>query len=308
MSAATVNRLLVVGGSGFIGRHLCRAASASGYSVTSLSLAAPAERVPGIDYRTADISDSSAVRASLDDGAFEYVVNCGGYIDHRLFRNGGRDLIRSHFDGVQNVVETIDRECLVRFIQLGSSDEYGNAAAPQHEELREQPIAPYSLGKVSATHFLQMMWRTERFPATVLRLFLTYGPGQDQKRFLPQLIKGCLADARFPVSEGHQLRDFCYIDDVMSGILRALQLETACGEVINLASGIPVSIRAVVEAVRTLVGKGEPEFGRIAYRAGENMALYASIEKARSMLNWAPAVPLMEGLARTVAFYRDGQH
>ena len=60
-----------------------------------------------------------------------------------------------------------------------------------------------------STHFLQMLFRTEEFPMVILRLFLTYGPGQEDRRFLPQIIKGCLSDAKFPTSEGQQLRDFC---------------------------------------------------------------------------------------------------
>lgn len=64
------------------------------------------------------------------------------------------------------------------------------------------------MGKVAATHFLQMLYRTENFPATILRLFLTYGPGQDGRRFLPQVITGCLEGRSFPASEGKQLRDF----------------------------------------------------------------------------------------------------
>ena len=79
---------------------------------------------------------------------------------------------------------------------------------PQCEELREQPISPYSLAKVASTHFLQMLQRTEGFPAVVLRLFLTYGPHQDNRRFLPQIIQACLRDDEFAVSDGHQLRDF----------------------------------------------------------------------------------------------------
>ena len=72
----------------------------------------------------------------------------------------------------------------LRFVQIGSSDEYGNIKAPQHEESREHPISPYSIGKLASTQFLQMLHRTEGFPAVILRPFLIYGPGQDNKRFI----------------------------------------------------------------------------------------------------------------------------
>ena len=132
-------------------------------------------------------------------------------------------MIDAHFRGLQNILEVLPRSRLKRFVQIGSSDEYGDAAAPQHEKLREAPISPYSLAKVACTHFLQMLHRTENFPGVTLRLFLTYGPGQDSKRFLPQIIRGCLDDRAFPASEGEQIRDFCNVHDTVLADLESLE-------------------------------------------------------------------------------------
>ena len=300
-----MNRMLVVGGSGFIGSALCRIAQVRGYAVTCLSLRKPVRALEGVIYLVANLADGKLIKQLLADRQFEFLVNCGGYIDHRSYFSGGRDLIRTHFEGVQNLLDAVDRDCLKRFVQIGSSDEYGAAVAPQSEVTREASISPYSLAKAAATHFLQMLWRAEQFPAVTLRLFLTYGPGQGEQRFLPQIIRGCLQGRRFPVSEGGQLRDFCYVDDVVEGVFHALEVPAVCGRVINLASGIPVTIRFMIEQVRSIIGKGEPDFGRIAYRTGENMALWADTSLARELLGWAPQVPLEEGLARTVRYYRS---
>lgn len=296
--------MLVVGGSGFIGSHLCRIAQSRGYAVTSLALSTPVSPVEGVSYLEGNLSDRKSTGERLGGQSFEYLVNCGGYIDHRSYFSGGRDLIKAHFEGVQNLVAAVDRDCLKRFVQIGSSDEYGAVAAPQVEDAREAPISPYSLAKVAATHFLQMLWRTDQFPAVTLRLFLAYGPRQDDRRFVPQIIHGCLQDRRFPVSAGAQLRDFCYVDDVVEGMLRALEAPAVCGRVVNLASGIPVSIRAAIERIHGIVGRGQPDFGQIPYRAGENMALWADIKLARELLDWTPRVPLEEGLARTILYCR----
>lgn len=300
-----MNRMLVVGGSGFIGSALCRIAQVRGYAVTCLSLRKPVRALEGVIYLVANLADGKLIKQLLADRQFEFLVNCGGYIDHRSYFSGGRDLIRAHFEGVQNLLDAVDRDCLKRFVQIGSSDEYGAAVAPQSEVTREASISPYSLAKAAATHFLQMLWRAEQFPAVTLRLFLTYGPGQGEQRFLPQIIRGCLQGRRFPVSEGGQLRDFCYVDDVVEGVFHALEVPAVCGRVINLASGIPVTIRFMIEQVRSIIGKGEPDFGRIAYRTGENMALWADTSLARELLGWAPQVPVEEGLARTVRYYRS---
>lgn len=298
-------RLLVVGGSGFIGHNLCRIAKTRGYKVTSLSMNMPDSGNEGVSYLIADLSDRGSLKQLFSGKQFEYIVNCGGYIDHRSYFSGGRKLIATHFEGVLNLLDTINLGCLKRFIQIGSGDEYGAAAAPQSESVREAPISPYSLAKVAATHFLQMLWRTDQFPAVTLRIFLAYGPGQGNKRFLPQIIQGCIKNHRFPVSGGEQLRDFCYVDDVVEGILRALYASKVCGQVINLASGEPVSIRSMIEMVCSLVGQGQPDFGQIPYRKGENMALWADIKLAAELLDWIPQLSLEEGLTRTIDYYRN---
>lgn len=303
----TLTRLLVVGGNGFIGRHIVNHAINLGWEVTSLNISLSDDKFESsasVRYLYEDITNSTALKQALSSNAFEYVVNCSGYIDHTLFFNGGGNAFDTHFGGVLNLIKILDREVLQAFINIGSSDEYGNTEAPQIETQRESPISPYSLGKATATHFLQMLWRTEQIPALTLRPFLVYGPGQNKKRFLPQIIHGCLEGRRFPVSKGEQLRDFCYVDDIVEGIFCALDTPEVRGRVINLASGNPATIREVVERVRDIIGQGEPVFGKIPYRTGESMALWADTTLARELLGWAPRVDFNEGLARTIEYYK----
>ncbi len=298
-------RLLVVGGSGFIGRPIVERAVELGWHVTDLSLPPGSDaNPPGVHAVWADISQREALREVLAHRTFEYVVNCGGFIDHSPLSRGGRRVLDTHFGGVLNLVEALDRDGLKAFVSMGSSDEYGDAPAPQVETCREAPIAPYSLGKLAATHLLQMLARTERFPAVTLRLFLTYGPGQDDRRFLPQIIKGCLEGRSFPTSSGGQLRDFCFVQDTVDAVFKALINPSAAGEVINIGSGQPVSIRHVIETVLRLIGSGEARFGEIPYRVGENMSLYGDISRAATLLGWHPRVPLETGLDRTIRWMK----
>ena len=296
--------VLVLGGTGFIGHHLVKAIQGRNWQVTSASLhrPVPTRYVDGVRYLLVDLTDATAVKEHITV-AYDYVVNLGGYIDHTLFQAGGRALISSHFTALQNLIQALPRHSLKRFVQIGSSDEYGNAPSPQREGLRESPISPYSFAKVASTQFLQMLHCTENFPATILRLFLVYGPGQNDQRFLPQIIQGCLQDRAFPTSAGEQLRDFCYVGDVVEAILQALECESMDGQIFNLASGQPISIRAMIEKTQTLIGQGNPSFGAIPYRIGENMSLYADISKISQVLKWCPQVPLEDGLRRTIDWY-----
>jgi nucleoside-diphosphate-sugar epimerase len=193
------------------------------------------------------------------------------------------------------------------FVNIGSSDEYGRTPAPQVESQREAAISPYSLGKVAATHFLQMLHRTEDFPSTTLRLFLTYGPGQDMRRLLPQVVLGCLEGRAFPTSAGEQLRDFCFVQDTVDAVFATFDRPAARGEVINVASGSPVSVRQMIGTVQRLVGRGTALFGEIAYRPGENMELYADISKARALLDWTPKVALEVGLESVIRSIKERQ-
>ncbi len=306
---AEAGRLLITGGTGFLGRHLAVAAVGRGYrvSVTSKSDAADVLTPRGAERINVDLRDKSAANAAFAGHSFEYVINCAGYIDHTPYSKGGRDLIESHFVGLLNLLDGIPLGAVRAFVQLGSSDEYGGAPAPQREDQREAPISPYSFAKVAATQFLQTLYRTEGFPATVLRLFLVYGPGQNEARFLPQIIRGCQENREFPVSAGDQLRDFCYVDDVADGILDALSARDARGEVINLGSGRPVTIREVIETVQAIVGTGRPQFGMVPYRPGENMALYPDTKKAQKILNWKPRFELADGLRHTISSWCDSR-
>ena len=206
-------KLLIVGGTGFIGSNLAHKALENAFNTTVLSLNLPTKdkQIEGVEYLQADITNLDQLRERLSSYKFDYIVNLAGYIDHSRFLDGGRQVINAHFDGVQNLLQVFDWTYLKRFVQIGSSDEYGDQMAPQSEDVRESPISPYSSGKLFSTQLLQMLYRTEEFPIVVLRLFLVYGPGQNNKRFLPQIIEGCLSGSSFPASAGEQLRDFCYI-------------------------------------------------------------------------------------------------
>jgi nucleoside-diphosphate-sugar epimerase len=252
-----------------------------------------------------DIRDGAALRQALAGSSFEYVFNLAGYIDHRPYFAGGRAVIAQHLDGLMNLIDSIGRDELKGFVQIGSSDEFGDAPAPQLERTGSTVISPYAFAKLAATDFIRFLARQEGFPGTVARLFLTYGPGQDEKRFLPQVIRACVRNERFGVSTGLQVRDFCYVDNVVEGLRRAATCGSARGMTLNIASGRPITVREVVEKVVRLVGGGSPQFGARPYRPGENMALVADISKTSEMLGWEPTTSLEAGLMATIAAEKE---
>jgi len=296
------NQLLVVGSAGFIGQHVVKKALKHGFNITALSKndCSAIDKLDGVTYLSADIRNKESLMARLEGKVFDYVINLGGYVDHANYSNGGSEVYDVHFNGVRNLVDCTDKSKIKGFVQIGSSDEYGNNSAPQSETQREAPISPYSCAKVASTYFLQTLYKTEKFPAVILRPFLVYGPGQGEERFIPQVIKGCMNNQKFPTSKGEQLRDFCFIDDFVQAIFLALNNDNAYGEVINIASGKPISIRKVINNIQNIIGSGYPEFGKVDYRNNENMELVANILKANKILGWHPKTSLETGLRKTI--------
>lgn len=299
------NKILIVGGTGFIGRHLAERCLKDTPFVTCLGLRSKKSFSKDIEFIHADISDKKQLQSVLLDKSFHYVFNLGGYIDHTAYFKGGRRLIESHFIGLMNLIDCLNKEELKGFVQIGSSDEYGNSSAPQRETMRESPISPYSFAKTAASHFIQMLSNIEGFPGVVFRLFLVYGPGQDEKRFLPQIIAAFLRNESVETTEGMQMRDFCYIDDVIDGIIKAAVTDEAKGRIINIGSGIPISIRDMINKTADIIGKGRAVFGARPYRYGENMELFADISAARKILQWSPSVSVDEGLRKTIEYYKN---
>ncbi len=302
-----MNNLLVVGGTGFIGSSITEEALKQGYNVTVVSKGhVPLEKkTKGITYISVDIANKNDLLIELDKNEFNYVINLAGYIDHSDYFDGGEEVVDVHFDGTLNLISCINKKHLIKYVQIGTSDEYGDNASPQNEEQRELPISPYSFAKTATTHFLQMLYRTEGLPIVVIRPFLVYGPGQNNNRFIPQVIKGCISNEEFPVSKGEQLRDFCYITDFVDAVFLILKNEKTNGNVINIASGNPVMIRDVINKIVLHVGSGIPKFNEIKYRKNENMKLYADITKARLILGWQPKVNLDSGLMKTINWFNN---
>lgn len=298
------DEILIVGGTGFIGRHLTERCLSDTPHVTCLSLVKNNRVNEKNEVLHADIGNKEQLKSVLHDRAFDYVFNLGGYIDHTHYLKGGRRLIESHFIGLLNLIDCLDTGSLKGFVQIGSSDEYGDSHAPQKETMREMPISPYSFAKTATSQFIQMLFRAEGFPGSVLRFFLVYGPGQDSKRFLPQIINGCLKNEEFKTSEGKQFRDFCYIDDTVDAMIKAAVTQEARGQVINIASGSPVTIKEMIQKVMSLTGGGKPVWGAHPYRKGENMELYADIGLAKELLGWQPKTSLDEGLRKTIFYYQ----
>ena len=293
--------ILIIGGSGFIGSHLCSAAKSKGMNVTNISLK---KQVKGVQNYNFNISSKDSFQADIKKKKFHYIINCGGYINHSDFSLGGDNIIEQHLGGLYNLINLLDLKELIRLVQLGSSDEYGLINAPQSEDDKCFPSTPYSYSGYSASKFLEMLGKNNNLKFTTIRLFLVYGPNQKKDRFLPYVINSFIENKEPKLTPGDQLRDFTFIDDIVKGIFLCLNnKEILNGEIINLCSSSPISLKEVVEKVAEIMKSNLPKFGLLKYRENENMNLWGTNKKAERLIDWRPDINLDEGLKRTIKSY-----
>lgn len=293
--------ILIIGGSGFIGSHLCSAAKSKGMNVTNISLK---KQVKGVQNYNFNISSKDSFQADIKKKKFHYIINCGGYINHSDFSLGGDNIIEQHLGGLYNLINLLDLKELIRLVQLGSSDEYGLINAPQSEDDKCFPSTPYSYSRYSASKFLEMLGKNNNLKFTTIRLFLVYGPNQKKDRFLPYVINSFIENKEPKLTPGDQLRDFTFIDDIVKGIFLCLNnKEILNGEIINLCSSSPISLKEVVEKVAEIMKSNLPKFGLLKYRENENMNLWGTNKKAERLIDWRPDINLDEGLKRTIKSY-----
>ena len=297
--------ILVIGGTGFIGTNLVKKLLKLGSKVTCISLKKKQKRLmhKNLKYIFCDYANFSILKKKINK-PYEYVVNLGGYIDHSKFFTKGRHVIDNHLFSTINLLSSLKKAKLKRYVHIGTCDEYGENISPIKEDVREDPITSYAFAKLASINLLIMLYKTENLPATALRLFLVYGPHQKNDRLIPQVINGCLKKKSFPISKGNQIRDFCYVDDAINAIILSLTNKRALGKIFNVGSGKPISVRFIINKISKIIKQGKPQFNKIPFRKNENLKLYPSITKISRFLGWKPKTNLYQGLVKTIDYYK----
>ena len=300
--------ILIIGGSGFIGSKLVEFYLKKNFKVFSISKNKRNKNfVSNHKCFYFDIANKKKCKAFFEKYNFDYIINLVGYVDHSSFFKENNKIIDTHFLGTINSVYYLKKKYLKKYLYVGSSDEYGLVNSPQRESQREMPISTYSFSKTASMHFLQMISKSENFPSSMVRIFLTYGPNQKLNRFIPQIINGCLGDEKFETSSGKQIRDFCFIEDVVSAINMVLMSKRSKGKIYNIGSGEPIKVKNVVKMIKSIIGKGKPIYGTFKLRKNENLNLYPDISKIKREIGWKPKFNLYKGLLKTINYHKKNR-
>jgi UDP-glucuronate decarboxylase len=308
-----MKRILVTGGAGFIGSHLCERLLDQGHEVLCVD-----NFYTGFRRNVARLLDNPNFELMRHDVTFPLFVE----IDEIYNLACPASPIHYQYDPVQTTKTSVHgainmlglaKRRKAKIFQASTSEVYGDPTVhPQPEEYwgNVNPIgfrSCYDEGKRCAETLFFDYWRQHKTRIKVARIFNTYGPrmhpndGRVVSNFIVQALKG---DPITLYGEGLQTRSFCYVDDLVEGFLRLMDTPDEVTGPINLGNPGEFTIRALAEKVVELTGSGS----KIEYRPlpqDDPQQRQPDIAKAKSVLGWAPTVHLEEGLTRTIAYF-DG--
>jgi dTDP-glucose 4,6-dehydratase len=294
--------ILIAGGTGFLGYHFAKKAVKEKFRVISISQHKPSKNrtVKNVKYIKVDVCNLKELKKKINID-FKYIVNFSGYVDH----NNKKKTYQSHYVGCKNLVKICLNRKIKRFIQIGSSMEYGRNLSPQNEKFRCRPLSVYAKAKFFASKYLLGLYEKKKFPVVILRLYQVYGPNQDLNRFIPVIINSCRNDLKFPCSNGQQFRDFLYVDDFVRSAFSSMRNSEVMGKIINIGSGKPLKIMKIIKKIIKIYKKGKPLFGKIKLRKEEMRITYPDISNAKRILKWKPLISFNKGILKTVRYYNE---
>ena len=315
--------IVVTGAAGFIGSNLSRALLERGHAVCgidNLSQSTMLNVEPLVEHRSfrfvrEDVRDGAAMQR-LAAGA-TVVVHLAAFKIPRYGNALDTLLVNTH--GTESMLKAAARVG-ARLVLASTSDVYGKSPHLPFAETNDLYLGEtsvkrwaYATSKIFDEHLCFAYQQERGVPVTILRLFGSYGPGQNrtwwggpQSVFIDAALRGLEMDVH---GDGQQTRSFTYVDDTVDGIVRAMLSARAVGEIFNIGNTRPVTIHALAEMVWRLAGTGEPKIRRVSYQAfgryEDVRARVPEIGKAREVLGFEPRVDLEEGLRRTISWQRS---
>ena len=289
-------RVLVTGATGFLGSHLARELVRMGCEVGVLVReGAETARIhdlqPRLELLTADLVDGARVQETIRRFEPRVVFHLAAY-GVNAWECDPAQAVMTNVLGTANLLEACRPLSLDAFVCAGTSFE------------TPEPVNVYAASKAAGWLFAQLYERAHQMPVVGVRPFQVYGPAEAPSRLIPSVILSALQGREVRATEGRQVRDFIFVEDVVEGMIRAATCPEARGKMFNLGTGQGVRVRAVIEQLLELLGHPVPvAYGALPYRPREIWNLVADARSSTHILGWQPRVSLAEGLQQTVAWY-----
>jgi UDP-glucose 4-epimerase len=304
---------LVTGGCGFIGSHLCKALLSRGDAVRvldDLSTGSLVNVPANVAFIHGDVTDRRVVQQALSgvDGCFHLAAVASVELTNR-------DWIRTHRINLTGAVTVFDAAIaagLVPVVYASSAAVYGDCPSlPLRENSEKRPLSAYGADKFGCELHARVAGKVHRLRSVGLRLFNVYGPGQDPKSpysgvisiFCERLRRG---DPIEVFGDGHQTRDFIFVADVVTALLRAMDTRFSGEPVFNICTGDATSVLELAQTIASLCDKDLAVHFRAA-REGEIRHSYGDPTAAKQALRLGNSTELSAGLAATLTWLTDAQ-
>jgi len=307
-------RVLVTGAGGFIGSHLVDRLLAEGATVRALvrynsrshwghlETVATNDR---LDIMPGDVCDPALVRTAVE--GCDTVFHLAALIAIPYSYLAPHSYVQTNVMGTLNVLEAA-RHCGVRrVVHTSTSETYGTARrVPIDEDHPLQGQSPYAASKIGADKLAESYFLSFGVPVTTIRPFNTYGPRQSARAVIPTIISQILAGRRsVRLGSLAPVRDFNFVADTVDGFIALATSDAAVGEVVNIGSGVAISIGETAALIQQLMGTAVDivaDDKRVRPEASEVLQLVCNPGKASRLAQWRPRTGLREGLAQTIAY------
>jgi UDP-glucuronate 4-epimerase len=312
-------KILVTGGAGFIGSHACERLLRLGHTVVALdnfdpyysparkraNLAAALQN-PNFKLVEGCFGDAGLVRGLLKSEGFEHVLHLGGQAGVRPSLTDPLKYERINVAGFIVLMEAL-RECGPRRIVVGSTSSiYGNVTPVPFREDAPclMPVSPYAATKRAAEIFAGTYCALHGFQANVMRFFTVYGPRQRPDMAIAPFSRKVLQGETITLfGDGTTSRDYTYVDDIVDGLVAALERFPEPFGIYNLGGEHPVTLNELIATLEDVIGK-KASIQRAPMQSGDVERTFADTSKARAAFGYVPKVPLREGIRRTVEWVR----
>lgn len=298
-------RALVLGASGFIGRHVAGALEAAGAEVVR-AVRNPDSRSAG-EVHMVDLLRPGAAEDLVTTVRPQVVFNLAGYGvdraegDERFAARLNGELVKELCYAIRAVRD--DEWTGQHLVHAGSALEFGAVSGDLSDPWHCRPTTVYGRTKLAGSEHVVGAVQRGDLRGLTARLFTVYGAGEHPGRLLPSLLEAGKGEGDVPLTAGRQLRDFTWVGDVAEGLLRL----GACAELLpegalNLATGTLVPVRGFVERAASVLGirPDRLKFGSLPTRPEEMAHDPASVERLRALTGWTPATSIEEGVRKTV--------
>jgi nucleoside-diphosphate-sugar epimerase len=309
--------VLVTGGAGFIGSHLCDFLIAKGYKVICVDnlLTGSKKNIehllkdPNFEFIDADVTKPMD---KLVDKVIDFIFHLASPASPIDYQNYPEETLLANSMGTINVLE-LAKKAGVKVLVASTSEIYGDPLEhPQKESYLGNvntfgPRACYDESKRFAETATYVYLHKYNLDARIVRIFNTYGPRmqKDDGRVVSNFINQALADDVVNVDgDGTQTRSFCFVSDMVDGICKAMFSDKTKGEIFNLGNPDEYTIKALAEKIIGLTGSESEIKYSGTFRKDDPMRRQPDISKAKEVLDWEPKVSLDEGLQKTIEYYQ----